>query len=174
MFICFGFVILSSFHRQDKRFVSFINLNPIIKIIYYFSCLCLAGLPFLSGFFSKDFIIEKFIEINTEIFFVVFLLIFIRISIYYRIKLLRLRKYLFSYRIKEKSYIGIFRVFFIGLVIIVLINIYIRVVFRLRLEVVSFKISIYFLILVFFFLRIITNLNLKFNVYDKIKNFKEI
>ena len=69
MFICFGFVILSSFHGQDKRFVSFINLNPIIKIIYYFSCLCLAGLPFLSGFFSKDFIIEKFIEIKFRNYF---------------------------------------------------------------------------------------------------------
>ena len=57
IFICFGFVILSSYHAQDKRLVSLINLNPIVKIMYYFSCLCLMGLPFLSGFFSKDFII---------------------------------------------------------------------------------------------------------------------
>ena len=63
MFICFGFVILSSYHRQDKRLVTLLFLNPIIKIIYNFSCLCLIGLPFLRGFFSKDFIIEKSIEI---------------------------------------------------------------------------------------------------------------
>jgi len=67
IFICFGFVMLSSFHSQDKRLVSLVNINPLIKIVYYFSCLCLAGLPFLSGFFSKDFIIEKFIEFSYEI-----------------------------------------------------------------------------------------------------------
>jgi len=69
IFICFGFVILSSFHSPDKRIVSLLNLNPLIKIIYYLSCLCLAGLPFLRGFFSKDIIIEKFIEFRREFFF---------------------------------------------------------------------------------------------------------
>jgi len=62
IFMCFGFLILSSYHSQDKRLVRIINLNPLIKIIYYFSCLCLGGLPFLSAFFSKDLIIEKFID----------------------------------------------------------------------------------------------------------------
>ncbi|EPS65659.1 hypothetical protein M569_09112, partial [Genlisea aurea] len=57
IFMCFGFVILFSFHSQDKRLVSLNNLNPVIKIIYYFSCICLVGLPFLRGFFSKDLII---------------------------------------------------------------------------------------------------------------------
>jgi len=174
MFMCFGFVILSSFHSQDKRLVRFVNMNPIIKIIYYFSCLCLAGLPFLRGFFSKDFIIEKFIDLNTNMFFVVLLLIFMRIRIYYRIKLLRLRRYIFSYRLKEKRFIGIFSVIFIAVVIIFLVNVYIRVVFSVSLEFVSFKMSIYFLILIFFILRVMTNLNFKFNVYNKIKNFKEI
>jgi len=70
IFMCFGFVILVSFHGQDKRLISLINLNPLIKILYNFSCMCLGGLPFLSGFFSKDFIIEKIIELNTEIFFI--------------------------------------------------------------------------------------------------------
>ena len=66
MFICFGFVILTSFHAQDKRLIILVNLNPIIKIVYYFSCLCLAGLPFIRGFFSKDFIIEKFIDLYID------------------------------------------------------------------------------------------------------------
>ena len=54
MFICFGFTILHSYHAQDKRLVSYISLSPLIKIIYYFACFCLIGLPFLRGFFSKD------------------------------------------------------------------------------------------------------------------------
>jgi len=102
IFICFGFVILSSFHAQDKRLIFLLNLNPLIKIMYYFSCLCLIGLPFLSGFFSKDFIIEKIIESRIEILFIMLLLIFLSIRIYYSVKLLKLTSYLFSYSIIEK------------------------------------------------------------------------
>ena len=174
IFMCFGFVMLSSFHRQDKRLVSLLYINPLIKFIYYFSCICLAGLPFLRGFFSKDLIIEKIIEVNGEIYFVIFLLLFLSIRIYYSIKLLRLTEVLFSYSIIEKSYLGMFRVFLIGVVIIVIVNVYLSLVFRVRLEFLSAKLSIYFLVLMFFMLRVLTNLNFKISTYEKIKNFKEI
>jgi len=104
IFICFGFVMLSSFHAQDKRFVVLVNLNPLIKIVYYFSCLCLAGLPFLSGFFSKDFIIEKFMERGGELSFILLLLLFLRVRIYYSIKLINLIHVVFSYVILEKKF----------------------------------------------------------------------
>ena len=39
IFMCFGFLILSSFHSQDKRLVTLVNINPLIKIVYRFSCL---------------------------------------------------------------------------------------------------------------------------------------
>jgi len=173
IFICFGFVMLASYHSQDKRLVSFLYVNPLIKLIYYFSCICLAGLPFLRGFFSKDFIIEKFIEFNSELTYVCLLLLFLRIRIYYRIKLLRLRQHLFSYSIIDKSFIGIFRVLLILIIIISIINIYINLVFRLRLEILSFKITIYFLIMIFFFIAVFTNINLKLFSFEKIKNFRE-
>jgi len=51
IFMCFGFVILASYHSQDKRLVSFLYINPIIKLVYYFSCMCLAGLPFFKRIF---------------------------------------------------------------------------------------------------------------------------
>lgn len=174
IFMCFGFVILSSFHSQDKRLVTLVNLNPLIKLIYYFSCFCLAGLPFLRGFFSKDLIIEKLIENRVERFFIIFLLLFLRIRIYYRIKLASLTNILFSYSIIEKRFIGLIRVILIFLVIIVFINVYISLVFSLSLEFISYKIFIYLLVLIFLILRIVTNLNYKLNVYDKFKNFKEI
>jgi NADH-ubiquinone oxidoreductase chain 5 len=143
IFICFGFVILSSFHGQDKRLVSFLFINPLIKIVFYFSCLCLGGLPFLSGFFSKDLIIEKVIENRGEIVFILLLLLFLSIRVYYRLKLLRLRKVHFSVVIVEKSFIGIFGVIMIRLIIISMVNIYLSLVFRLRLEYVSFKVAVY-------------------------------
>lgn len=174
IFICFGFVIIVSFHRQDKRLVSLINLNPLIKMIYYFSCLCLIGLPFLRGFFSKDFIIEKFIEVNSELFLVVILLIFLGVRAYYGIKLLNLIYVVFPYRMVEKRYLGIVSVLIIRGVIIIFVNLYLRLIVSLNLEIISFKIIIYLFVLVFFLLRLMTNINLKFNIYDKSKNFFEI
>jgi len=174
IFMCFGFAILSSFHSQDKRLVSFFFLNPVIKIIFYFSCMCLAGLPFLSGFFSKDFIIEKIIEFRGEVFYIFILLLFLGIRIYYRLKLLSLRGCLFTLILIEKRFVGLFRVLFIRFVIILVVNCYIRLVFSFSLELVQFKISVYWFILSFIFLSLLTNLNFKIGSFDKRKNFFEV
>jgi len=143
IFICFGFVILRSFHAQDKRLISLNNLNPIIKSIYYYSCMCLAGLPFLRGFFSKDLIIEKIIRESIEISFLLFLILFLRIRIFYSIKLIILSNIIFSYTMVEKNYLSIFSLVIIILLIIIIINVYLSLVFRLTLELFSFKIIIY-------------------------------
>jgi NADH-ubiquinone oxidoreductase chain 5 len=174
IFICFGFVILVSFHRQDKRLVTLNNLNPLLKSLYYFSRLCLIGLPFLRGFFSKDFIIEKVIEFNKEFFLIFLLLVFLRVRVYYGMKLLNLTNVFYPYTMVEKNYLGIFGVIFIIIVIRSVINLYISLILSLSLEFISFKIMIYFFILIFLLLRILIKINLKFNGYDKIKNFKEL
>ena len=167
-------MILASFHGQDKRLIRLNNLNPLLKVLYYFSRLCLIGLPFLRGFFSKDFIIEKVIEFNREFLLVILLLVFLRVRVYYGMKLLRLTNVFYAYSLVEKSYLGIIGVITIVLVIVVVINLYVSLILRLRLEVMSFKIIIYFFILIFFMLRIITQIRFKFNTYDKIKSFKEV
>lgn len=151
IFICFGFVILSSFHAQDKRLVRLVNLNPVIKTIYFFSCFCLAGLPFLRGFFSKDLIIEKFMENSLEVIFIILLLIFLRIRIYYRVKLIRLRRIIYVFSLFDKNYMSFWRVLFISVIIIIFVNVYLRLVFRLRLEIKEFKFFIYALVIFFFF-----------------------
>jgi NADH-quinone oxidoreductase subunit L len=152
IFICFGFVILVSFHGQDKRFVTYFNLNPFIKRVYYFSCLCLAGLPFLRGFFSKDLIIEKLIQYSTEVRFIFFLLFFLRIRIYYSLKLLNLKEMIFSYVIFQKNYLGSISVLLIIFIIIFIINLYLRLILSVSLELISVKITIYIIIFFFFFL----------------------
>jgi NADH-ubiquinone oxidoreductase chain 5 len=174
IFICFGFVILVSYHRQDKRLVRLNNLNPLLKRLYYFSRLCLIGLPFIRGFFSKDFIIEKIIEFNRDFFLIFLLLIFLRVRVYYGMKLINLTNVFYSYTIVEKNYIGMFGVIVIITVIIRVINLYVRLILRLRLEILSFKIVIYFFILIFLIISILINISFKFNVYDKIKRFKEV
>ena len=174
IFICFGFVILVSFHGQDKRLISLLNLNPLIKIIYYFSCLCLGGLPFLRAFFSKDLIIEKFIEFSLEIRYIFFLILFLGLRIYYSVKLFKLREVIFPFQLFEKSFLGLVRIFIISLIIIVVINLYLSLVFTLSLEFLSFKLRIYLLVLMFLFLSLFTNLNFKLINYDKIKSFVEV
>ncbi len=174
IFICFGFVILASFHAQDKRLITLINLNPLIKMVYYFSALCLAGLPFLRAFFSKDFIIEKLTEFNFELSYVMFLIFFLRISVYYSLKLIALGGVAFPFSLTEKSYLGMWSLFFITVCIIIMINLFLTLVFRVTLEIFSFKVYIYLWVFMFFILGCYTNLNLKFGVYDKVKNVKEL
>ena len=174
IFMCFGFVILASYHSQDKRLVRLLYLNPLIKVIYNFSCLCLIGLPFLRGFFSKDFIIEKRIEFRREISNVVFLILFLGVSIYYSFKLLQFNKNIFSYFFIEKQWIGGVRILIIVFIIILIVNLYISLIFSLSLEIFSYKIYIYLTMFVFILLNLLTNLNFKILSYDKIKNWCEI
>jgi len=174
IFMCFGFVILVSYHRQDKRLVTLNNLNPLLKSLYYFSSLCLIGLPFLRGFFSKDFIIEKIIEFNKEFFLIFLLLVFLRVRVYYGMKLIRLTNVFYSYTMVEKNYLGMFGVILMIVVMTRVINLYVRLILRLRLEILSGKIIIYFFILIFLLLRVLMSINFKFNTYDKIKRFKEV
>jgi len=174
MFISFGYVILSSFHGQDNRLISYISLNPVVKIIYYFSCMCLAGLPFLRAFFSKDFIVEKIIEYNNEYRFIIIFLFFLSLRIYYSIKLLNIKNCIFSYYFLEKNFYSIFRLLLIFRLIILIVNLYIFLIFTIRLEFVSFKFFIYLMILFFFILSFIIKLNFKLRSYNITQNFKEI
>ncbi len=173
IFICFGFVILVSFHAQDYRLVSLNNLNPVIKVIYYLSCFCLGGLPFLRGFFSKDFIIEKLMENRIEFTFIFFLLVFLRVRIYYSIKLRILFRIHYTFSMVDKNLLAMFGLLVIGVIIVFIINLYISLVFRLTLEILSFKIRIYIFIFAFLFLSLIYNFSYKFIVFRKIIKFKE-
>lgn len=166
IFICFGFSMLCSFHAQDKRLVSYNNLSPILKIIYYYACLSLAGLPFLTGFFSKDFIVEKLIEIRGDMRELFSLLIFLRIRIYYRLKLLILYKAVFPLSLAT---IRMLRMVGVGLIVLTMtgiVNLFISLIVRVTLEIVQIKIFIYLLIRVIALLALLTNLNYKWQGFS--------
>lgn len=173
IFMCFGFTILNSYHAQDKRLVSYFSLSPVVKIIYYFACFCMIGLPFLRGFFSKDFIIEKSIEFSVEMRNVLLLLLFLRVRIYYRFKLLRLFKIFYVIIFNETQILGILGLIIIIFIRVLIINVYISLIFRVSLEILNFKIVIYLFMLSFFLLAVVTNLNFKWNSYHKLLNMKE-
>lgn len=151
IFMCFGFTILNSYHAQDKRLVSYFSLSPVVKIIYYFACFCMIGLPFLRGFFSKDFIIEKSIEFSVEMRNVLLLLVFLRVRIYYRFKLLRLFKIFYVIIFNETQILGILGLIIIIFIRVLIINVYISLIFRVSLEILNFKIVIYLFMLSFFY-----------------------
>ena len=174
IFICFGFLILMSYHAQDKRLVSLVNITPLVKIIYYFSCFCLIGLPFLRGFFSKDLMIEKLIRNSLEISYIFFLLMFLSVRIYYSVKLISLIKFNYSIIIIEKNFIRFWSVLLIVIIMSLLINMHLSLVFSLSLEFFSFKILIYAFIICFFLLSVLTNLNYKIVIYEKKQNIQEI
>jgi len=58
LFICTGLIIHRSLGNQDMRKIGSLILNPIIIICLNISIYSLIGLPFSSGFFSKDLLLE--------------------------------------------------------------------------------------------------------------------
>ena len=113
-------------------------------------------------------------EARSELFLVVLLLVFLGIRAYYGMKLLNLIYVVFPYSMIEKRYLGIFSVMIMRVVMIIFVNLYLSLMVRLRLEIMSFKMMIYLFVGIFLILSLITNLNLKFNIYEKTKNFIEV
>nr|QSZ78296.1 NADH dehydrogenase subunit 5 [Leptocimbex yanniae] len=76
LFMCAGILIHNMFDLQDIRMMgSLCNQMPLVSICFNFSNLSLCGFPFLSGFYSKDLILEMMLMMNYNL-FIVFILIF--------------------------------------------------------------------------------------------------
>jgi NADH-ubiquinone oxidoreductase chain 5 len=59
LFLCAGAIIHSLNNEQDiRRMGALIQLLPISYITMFSANLAIIGFPFLTGFFSKDFIFE--------------------------------------------------------------------------------------------------------------------
>lgn len=89
LFLCSGIIIHNFNNNQDIRLISLNNFySPSINFTFLIASLTLRGIPFLTGFYSKDLIIEIFnIKIkNYLIYFIIYLSI--RITISYSLRLL--------------------------------------------------------------------------------------
>nr|YP_009000432.1 NADH dehydrogenase subunit 5 [Otobius megnini]AHF21633.1 NADH dehydrogenase subunit 5 [Otobius megnini]AIZ58592.1 NADH dehydrogenase subunit 5 [Otobius megnini]UYB78412.1 NADH dehydrogenase subunit 5 [Otobius megnini] len=80
LFLCAGCMIHSSLSNQDIRYFGlFFQTSPLIACAFSLANMSLFGVPFLSGFYSKDLILE-FIYKNSSNFMIWFLLIFATFS----------------------------------------------------------------------------------------------
>nr|YP_009176385.1 NADH dehydrogenase subunit 5 [Prosthiostomum siphunculus]ALI86950.1 NADH dehydrogenase subunit 5 [Prosthiostomum siphunculus] len=69
MFICVGYFMINNGHFQDLRSLSGMwKCSPLVSMSLVISSFSLMGLPFFSGFFSKEFVIENDYFIQNNIF----------------------------------------------------------------------------------------------------------
>nr|UGS80444.1 NADH dehydrogenase subunit 5 [Lachesilla sp. LaspGHN] len=88
LFMCAGYIIHGMNDSQDIRFMgSVVSQSPLLSIYFNIANLALCGMPFLSGFFSKDLILEYilFMNMNMFIFYLYFLSIFFTVVYSFRL-----------------------------------------------------------------------------------------
>nr|UGS80405.1 NADH dehydrogenase subunit 5 [Lachesilla punctata] len=88
LFMCAGYIIHGMNDSQDIRFMgSVISQSPVLSIYFNGANLALCGMPFLSGFFSKDLILEFILlmDMNMIIFYLYFVSIFLTVVYSFRL-----------------------------------------------------------------------------------------
>jgi NADH-ubiquinone oxidoreductase chain 5 len=90
MFITAGIIIHNSSY-QDIRHIGLINsISPIPPIIIIVTRIALIGIPFISGFYSKDSIIEYIINSKLLSFITLIIILSIGITAIYSMRLFKL------------------------------------------------------------------------------------
>lgn len=125
LFICAGIVIHSIINNQDIRLLG--NLNEIIPFIiirFYISNLALCGIPFISGFYSKDLIMELVYRSKINLYILVFIIISLIFTVSYSF---RLFYYLFFSNLKFYRFYSFQenKIINLSIVILILIRIFI-------------------------------------------------
>ncbi|XP_076660138.1 NADH-ubiquinone oxidoreductase chain 5-like, partial [Halictus rubicundus] len=133
IFICVGGYIHTSLGRQDlRKFKGVIRITPLKSVVFIFSFMNLSGFPFISGFYSKDLILEFIIVRRLNKLIIYILMISTVLTINYRVRIIKLffEIYLGIYRYQ---YVGdgkfiIFCKFFIILLVIFFGYFYLRLI----------------------------------------------
>lgn len=103
LFMSLGDIIINLNHAQDFRYLSSgISYTPFSSFIILTSILNLLGMPNLSGFYSKDLVLELFLFSNSGIFLLFILYLNVFFTFLYSYKLLYFvfsKNKLFSYQI---------------------------------------------------------------------------
>lgn len=88
LFMCAGYVIHGLFSVQDVRMMGGLRLRlPFLFICFNVSNLSLCGVPFLSGFYSRDLILEVLLIRRINVVRLVFFFIATGFTVLYRVRL---------------------------------------------------------------------------------------
>nr|YP_010363318.1 NADH dehydrogenase subunit 5 [Cladiucha magnoliae]UNY39794.1 NADH dehydrogenase subunit 5 [Cladiucha magnoliae] len=89
MFLCAGIYIHNLMNFQDIRYMGSLSKQmPFISLCFNFSNLALCGFPFLSGFYSKDLILEMIFLMNYNNFIMFMLMISTLLTVSYTFRLI--------------------------------------------------------------------------------------
>nr|YP_009000419.1 NADH dehydrogenase subunit 5 [Argas lagenoplastis]AHF21607.1 NADH dehydrogenase subunit 5 [Argas lagenoplastis] len=89
LFLCAGVMIHNSLGKQDIRLLGFFfKMNPGISGALGLSSLSLFGFPFLSGFYSKDLLLEYIYENEISIFVLILLVMATILTCVYSMRLM--------------------------------------------------------------------------------------
>nr|UBQ33994.1 NADH dehydrogenase subunit 5 [Plerochila australis] len=89
LFMCSGLIIHMLYDNQDIRYMGFIfNEKPYMTSCFLISNLSLCGLFFLSGFYSKDLIVESFFYFNLNFLEVMVYLFSVMLTVMYSFRLI--------------------------------------------------------------------------------------
>ena len=104
LFICAGVIIHTNRNLQDNRKLGGLVISsPVLRMIFGVRNISLCGFPFLSGFFSKDLILEGFFGVGVISFLLTFMVILgIGFTVYYRFRFIFLanRKWSGFFRVR--------------------------------------------------------------------------
>lgn len=88
LFICAGVIIHSMNNSQDIRLIGNLNnIIPFTMIRFLISSLALCGFPFMSGFYSKDLLIEIIYISRNNLILLIIMLLSLRFTVIYRVRL---------------------------------------------------------------------------------------
>nr|YP_009685242.1 NADH dehydrogenase subunit 5 [Corythucha marmorata]QDM37011.1 NADH dehydrogenase subunit 5 [Corythucha marmorata] len=89
LFMCSGLIIHSMCDSQDIRYMGYvINDKPYMSTCFMISNFSLCGLFFMSGFYSKDLIVEYFISNNFNLFMGMLYMFCISLTVCYTVRLM--------------------------------------------------------------------------------------
>lgn len=87
LFICRGYLI-HHYHTQDIRKISLDSVRPVLKLSIIISLSSIRGLPFLSGFYSKDLIVDSLSSYNSRFKLLLMSIIIVSTSFIYTLRLI--------------------------------------------------------------------------------------
>nr|ARC95500.1 NADH dehydrogenase subunit 5 [Hippodamia convergens] len=89
LFMCAGNFIHLMMNSQDIRFMGgLISKSPLTVVYFNVSNMALCGLPFMSGFYSKDLIMEFYSMSSLNLFIYLFMFISLSLTVSYSIRLM--------------------------------------------------------------------------------------